>query len=70
MSKYDYDDYLDEDPFFNPCEECGSLDFYMDWEDSTYKCNSCDTPVNEKPVIHVKKEKSKSKIKKFREEID
>jgi len=67
MSKFKYDDYLEEDPFLNPCTSCGCPDFYMDWDEGVYKCNNCDE--TSEPVIGMngKKEKGKTKVRKFKE---
>jgi len=67
MSKYDYDDYLEDDPMFAPCIHCGCPDFYMDWEDSIYKCNDCDKPIDPKTNHGGKKQKGKSKLRKFKD---
>lgn len=68
MSKYDYDDYLEDDPMFTPCIHCGCPNFYMDWGDSIYKCNDCDKPIDAKSHSHGRKERTKSKLKKFKDE--
>lgn len=68
MSKYSYDDYLEDDPMFAPCIHCGCLDFYMDWNETIYKCSDCDKPIDSQSPSHGRKEKSKSKVKKFKGE--
>jgi len=66
MSKYSFDDYLEEDPMFTPCLHCGCLDFYMDWEDSIYKCSDCDKPIDAKSQ-NTKRNKSKERLRKFKD---
>lgn len=67
MSKFKYDDYLEEDPFFNPCSSCGCSDFYMDWEEEVYKCNECDKPSEPVTNVNNKRQKGKTKIRRFKE---
>lgn len=66
MSKFSFDDYLEEDPMFTPCLHCGCLDFYMDWEDSIYKCSDCDKPIDPKSQ-NTKRNKSKERVRKFKD---
>jgi hypothetical protein len=66
MAKYEYDDYLEDDPFFAPCIHCGCPDFYMDWEDTIYKCNNCDKQIDSQPP-NGKRHKAKTKVKKFKD---
>lgn len=66
MSKFSFDDYLEEDPMFTPCLHCGCLDFYMDWEDSIYKCSDCDKPIDAKSQ-NAKRNKSKERLRKFKD---
>jgi hypothetical protein len=68
MSKYDYDDYLEDDPMFTPCIHCGCLDFYMEWGENIYRCSNCDSPIDPKSTNNSKKEKPKTKLKKFKDE--
>jgi len=51
---------------FTPCLHCGCLDFYMDWEDSIYKCSDCDKPIDAKSQ-NTKKNKSKERLRKFKD---
>lgn len=70
MSKHSYDEYLEDEPMFTPCIHCGSLDFYMCWEDSIYKCNECDKPIDPKTSKHGKRNSDKPKLKKFKDYED
>lgn len=67
MSKLVFDEFLDEDPFFNPCTSCGCSDFYMDWDDSIYRCTSCNKPMESSGSSHAKRNKSKPKVRKFKD---
>lgn len=67
MSKISFDDYLEEDPMFTPCIHCGCLDFYMDWGDTIYRCRDCDEPIDAKSQKNVKRQKEKTKVRKFKD---
>lgn len=68
MSRFAFDDYLEEDPMFTPCIHCGCLDFYMDWEETIYKCVDCDKPIDSQSTSHNRKGRDKPKVRKFKDE--
>tara|TARA_R110000787_G_C13387216_1_gene442320 strand:- start:63 stop:269 length:207 start_codon:yes stop_codon:yes gene_type:complete len=62
MSKVNYEDVWDEDPF-HPCLNCGGNETQLDLSTNLYSCVTCGKPLVAPPPNNKKEKRVKKKVR-------